>query len=462
MVLKINIKNFLPHNLFCMLAPLNTSSKINTSQDLNLIDTKTKKFISSVKNSKKIFKTSPNEDKENLNTNSQYEIAQKKIPNSPKKSSIFLKENIPSTESKTNQVLAEVQNTDKVNNQDFSSKSNEDILKTDEEKNQRSDSVDFLLKVKPDKSTVSEKKIDIDEIFKSTKYPSYSKKRERNFGFSYQSRVHPRLFLDQQNRKAYQAHKYSLRLNFRMPFQHSNHIDSKLQNKDSPLSSFHNFNSLPSKTRSGRPFKNGVGIFENHQSIHKNLLASKFIKIPQEIFLKIGQPPRKPLSAYRLFIKEKYTQLKKESGLMPHLSLMKQAHDCWLYETDEEIRNTYFQKYSNNLKDFTLEIAEFHKHREILIQEFAQQKMEESKSQETKQQNKEINVNEKDDADKKQKVKFHAPFKLFKLDCISKMKEEFPNLTSKERTQKLKSNWKALNSNEKYLYVQRSRLDKQK
>ena len=163
-----------------------------------------------------------------------------------------------------------------------------------------------------------------------------------------------------------------------------------------------------------------------------------------------------------MFIKEKYAHLKKESGLMSHHALMKKADHYWLYEMNEEIKQSYFQKYSDTLKVFTLELAEFHNRREILIEEFVKQKKKESEIEIecSNEQNKEYNVNEKDN--KKQRVKFHTPFKLFKLDYISKMKEEFPNLASKERTQKLKINWRALSPNEKYLYVQRSRLDKQK
>ena len=145
---------------------------------------------------------------------------------------------------------------------------------------------------------------------------------------------------------------------------------------------------------------------------------------------------------------------------MSHHALMKKAGHYWLYEITEEIKQTYFQKYSDALKVFTLELAEFHKRREMLIKEFVKQKKEESEMEYSDEQNKENSVNEKYNT--KQRVKFHTPFKLFKLDNISKMKEEFPNLASKERTQKLKINWKALSPNEKYLYVQRSRLDKQK
>jgi len=53
-------------------------------------------------------------------------------------------------------------------------------------------------------------------------------------------------------------------------------------------------------------------------------------------------------------------------------------------------------------------------------------------------------------------------FKLYKLDHIGKIKEEYPEMPFKARMALLKDMWKQLPPNSKYLYVQRSRLDKKK
>jgi hypothetical protein len=60
------------------------------------------------------------------------------------------------------------------------------------------------------------------------------------------------------------------------------------------------------------------------------------------------------------------------------------------------------------------------------------------------------------------KVRFKSAFKLFKLDHINEVKEKFPEAPFRDRVAVVKKMWKNLSSNEKYLYVKRSRLDKKR
>ena len=60
------------------------------------------------------------------------------------------------------------------------------------------------------------------------------------------------------------------------------------------------------------------------------------------------------------------------------------------------------------------------------------------------------------------KLKFKSAFKIYKLDHIAELKELHPDFGFKERMAELKKMWQGLKANEKYLYVKRSRLDKQR
>lgn len=61
-----------------------------------------------------------------------------------------------------------------------------------------------------------------------------------------------------------------------------------------------------------------------------------------------------------------------------------------------------------------------------------------------------------------EKIKYKSAFKLFKLDKIVQVKMSYHNQNYKERLQLLKDMWKLLKKEEKSIYVQRSRIEKEK
>ena len=213
-----------------MSIPLYNILNFKAAHILNLIDFKNKNSNFSTINSKKISKTFQDENKENLHTNPQDDFVQKpvkKVSNSENKSSVLLRDNIPSIESKINQYLKESQN-NYLNPQD-SSKTNEDIKKREEEKKQRTSSIDIILKVKSDKSSSSSFS-DTEETYTPNKYPRYSKKMKRNFSFKDTFKAHSRLFTTEKiNRRAYRSHD-SRHLNSRGLLRNSYQINPFNQN----------------------------------------------------------------------------------------------------------------------------------------------------------------------------------------------------------------------------------------
>ena len=63
---------------------------------------------------------------------------------------------------------------------------------------------------------------------------------------------------------------------------------------------------------------------------------------------------------------------------------------------------------------------------------------------------------------KDEKLKFLSAFRIYRRTIAPKVKAEKPNLTGKERQAIIRDQWKKLDAKKKYVYVLRSRWDKEK
>ena len=173
--------------------------------------------------------------------------------------------------------------------------------------------------------------------------------------------------------------------------------------------------------------------------------------LPEEIRLKIGQPPLEPLSAYQLFVKDKCNELKKGNGNIPHKEALRVANDHWLQDLSLEDKEAYRCKHEECVDAYRKQMNEFRQRKGEIMREYYQN-IRQGKN----------NHNERITMTKEEKLKFKTPFRLFKLDNIVKLKEQHPDITFRERVSMMKDLWKDLSPHAKFLYVQRSRLDKEK
>jgi len=169
--------------------------------------------------------------------------------------------------------------------------------------------------------------------------------------------------------------------------------------------------------------------------------------LPEDVRLKIGQAPLEPLSAYQLFVKDRCVELKKTNPNLPHKEALAQANDAWLRDLSSEDKEAWQCKYEENSKAYRKQMNEFRQRKGEILKEYYEK----------------VQVNDwRGNEEKEEKIKFKTPFRLFKLDRIEKLKEENPNVTFRERVSMMKQLWKDLSPHAKFLYVQRSRLDKEK
>ncbi len=169
--------------------------------------------------------------------------------------------------------------------------------------------------------------------------------------------------------------------------------------------------------------------------------------LPEDVRLKIGQAPLEPLSAYQLFVKDRCLELKKNNPSLPQKEALAQANDAWLRELSKEDKEAWQCKYEENSKAYRKQLNEFRQRKGEILKEYYEK----------------VRMNDwGKNEEKEEKIKFKTPFRLFKLDRIEKLKEENPNVTFRERVSMMKQLWKDLSPHAKFLYVQRSRLDKEK
>lgn len=188
--------------------------------------------------------------------------------------------------------------------------------------------------------------------------------------------------------------------------------------------------------------------FKNTHPGENRMFENSMKILPEEIKLKIGMPPLKPQSAYRLFVQDKYSELKKANPELKHHEISKKANDLWLYQTSTIDKEAYEHKYEECMRDFRLQCENYKKNKTKVLTEYNESK------KETK--------NASEDGSKDSKLKFRTAYKLFKIDYVQYVKEKYPDSGFKERADILKNIWKGLSPHSKYLYVKRSRLDKKR
>ena len=168
--------------------------------------------------------------------------------------------------------------------------------------------------------------------------------------------------------------------------------------------------------------------------------------LPEEVVLRIGQPPLYPLSAYQLFVKDKYAELRKAEPNLSHKDIVRKANNYWLYELSPEDKEAYKHKHMENVRTFSEKLAEYKARKKEILEQYW----------------KSVSYGKKQEEAKPEKVKFKTAYRLFKVDHVASVKEEHPNMTFKERANIIKEMWRNLSPHSKYLYMKRSRLDKQK
>lgn len=168
--------------------------------------------------------------------------------------------------------------------------------------------------------------------------------------------------------------------------------------------------------------------------------------LPEEVVLRIGQPPLYPLSAYQLFVKDKYAELKRVEPSLSHKDIVKKANDYWLYELSSEDKEAYKHKHVENVRTFNEKLAEYKERKKEVLEQYW----------------KSVNSGKQQEEVKSEKVKFKTAYRLFKVDNVASVKEQHPDTTFKERANIIKEMWRNLSPHSKYLYMKRSRLDKQK
>eukprot|EP01017_Pseudomicrothorax_dubius_P012744 TRINITY_DN1539_c0_g1_i3.p1 TRINITY_DN1539_c0_g1~~TRINITY_DN1539_c0_g1_i3.p1 ORF type:complete len:314 (+),score=81.13 TRINITY_DN1539_c0_g1_i3:548-1489(+) len=187
-------------------------------------------------------------------------------------------------------------------------------------------------------------------------------------------------------------------------------------------------------------------------------------KYPLDVQLRIGQTPLKPISSYRIFVKENTGPMRKLHQTISHKELMTKLNTQWFTELSEEDREAYRLKGMLDRQRYRDELIAYNRNRLKVLTEYADGQ---KKQKETTTPAKQAGAEKEDmenclSSEKQSKVKFKSAFKFFKLDMIAKVKDEYPTLSFKERVEIIKEQWKRLAAHEKFLYVKRSRLDKKR
>lgn len=168
--------------------------------------------------------------------------------------------------------------------------------------------------------------------------------------------------------------------------------------------------------------------------------------LPEEVVLRIGQPPLYPLSAYQLFVKDKYAELRKTEPNLSHKEIVQKANNYWLYKLSPEDKEAYKHKHMENVRTFSEKLVEHKARKKEILEQYWRN----------------VNSGKQQEEGKPEKVKFKTAYRLFKVDNVASVKEEHPDMTFKERANIIKEMWRNLSPHSKYLYMKRSRLDKQK
>ena len=163
--------------------------------------------------------------------------------------------------------------------------------------------------------------------------------------------------------------------------------------------------------------------------------SSDYKRLPFEVKLKIGRYPRKPETALQLYVKDKVDQMKKMGLKIPN----KQTQNSWFYQADKEMRKFYEEKSLALVKEFNQQVASYQENRRKVLDEYY-----------------------REEENKQNREKPKSAFRLFKRDHAARLKYHHPNAGFKERSEMMKSMWKNLPSQEKVIYAQRAKLEKER
>ena len=122
-------------------------------------------------------------------------------------------------------------------------------------------------------------------------------------------------------------------------------------------------------------------------------------KLPEDVLLRIGMPPKRPIKAYEIYLRDNTGLIKKQYPDMKHKDIMLQLCDEWLHKLNDRDKDVYCFKEREEDKSYRDAFAEYNKKKKIVLDEYYQK------------------LKEQEEA--KIKVKFKTAFKLFKLDQIA-------------------------------------------
>jgi len=300
----------------------------------------------------------------------------------------------------------------------------------------------------------------------------YSQKTQKSYSRGAQQFCHPRslyqkVYIEKSGNQCHGHNQSYIPQSYRQKYFQTQSKDSKCHFR-SHSTSKHNFNKhvpnykvqnkqnidLRHNRKKGTPRnpshelkKTTPKLTKFHYKSPRTIAVEKLkVILPEEIKLKIGTPPLKPLSAYRIFLQDQYNIIKKENPEMKHSEIQKKANSIWLFKTSPLDKEAYEHKYMESLREYNKQLNEYHKNKKKVLTEYYQKLAQEGKGVDSSNQ----------------KIKFKTAFKLFKLDHVSQVKQKYPDASFKQRSDILKEMWKGLSQHSKFLYVKRSRLEMKK
>jgi len=164
--------------------------------------------------------------------------------------------------------------------------------------------------------------------------------------------------------------------------------------------------------------------------------------LPLEVALKIDRHPIRPRSAFGLFLRDKKHEILRMNPNVPFRQLIKEARNAWFNQIDQKEKDIYEKKRADLMEIFCKRVKEYQENKRRALEEYYKKRDQDKQGQKS--------------------VKPRKAFSLFKFDQAAKIKEQYPQASFKEKCQIMKKMWKELPSQEKSLYVLRSRLEYQK
>jgi len=155
--------------------------------------------------------------------------------------------------------------------------------------------------------------------------------------------------------------------------------------------------------------------------------------------------PTPPADAFQLFCNKNFNTVKQKYPHLAKREIEAKMRDDWLFGVTEEEKQTFQEEAEESRKRYLKESEEHLEETNRLREEIHN-----------------IRFHGSGLVKPSGKLKYLTPFRVYRKECIAEMKEEHPDLLSKERHQMIKAQWKKLDEDKKFVYVLKSRVDQEK